>query len=107
MTKEIYRHVLLLMSMLLPFFVLPAIHHGLPIASAWNNTSNTSNDSNISTASNNTNSTTDMTNITNSVPLSSPTAKSPTDGKSVDVMVQASPFPLTAGDSKFKITFLQ
>jgi hypothetical protein len=107
MTKEIYRHVLLLMSMLLPFFVLVAIHHGLPIASAWDSTSNTSKDSNISTASNNTNSTTDVTNITNSVPLSSPTAKSPTDGKSVDVMVQASPFPLTAGDSKFKITFLQ
>lgn len=90
-------------SLLFLFYILIAVHYGFPFASAWNETSN---DSKTSMNSNMTNVTT-TSNTSSSVPLSSPTVKSPTDGKSVDVIVQASPFPLSMGDSKFKIAFLQ
>ncbi|HEX9320004.1 MAG TPA: hypothetical protein VF884_13810 [Nitrososphaeraceae archaeon] len=86
------------------FYILIAVHYGLPFASAWNETSN---DSKTSMNPNMINVTATLSNTSSPVPLSSPTIKSPTDGKSVDVMVQASPFPLSMGDSKFKITFLQ
>jgi hypothetical protein len=46
-------------------------------------------------------------NITKSVTISSQNVKIPTDGSSVDVLVQPSPFPLTIGDSKFKVSFFQ
>jgi len=46
-------------------------------------------------------------NLTKSISISSQNVKTPTDGASVDVLVQPSPFPLTIGDSKFKISFFQ
>ena len=46
-------------------------------------------------------------NITKSVTISSQNVKIPTDGGSVDVSVQPSPFPLTIGDSKFKLSLFQ
>ena len=46
-------------------------------------------------------------NITKSVTISSQNVKIPTDGGSVDVSVQPSPFPLSIGDSKFKLSFFQ
>ena len=53
------------------------------------------------------NDTNGTSNITKSVTISSQNVKIPTDGGSVDVLVQPSPFPLTIGDSKFKISFFQ
>src|SRR5580765_2355237 len=53
---------------------------------------------------NNTNGT---SNGTKSVAISSQNVKIATDGGSVDVLVQPSPFPLTIGDCKFKISFFQ
>lgn len=46
-------------------------------------------------------------NTTKSISTSTPNVKIPTDGASVDVLVQPSPFPLTTGDSKFRISFFQ
>ena len=51
------------------------------------------------------NDTNGSSNITKSVTISSQNVKIPTDGGSVDVLVQPSPFPLTIGDSKFKVSF--
>ena len=57
---------------------------------------------------NNTNGTSNGTsNGTKSVAISSQNVKIATDGGSVDVLVQPSPFPLTIGDCKFKISFFQ
>jgi hypothetical protein len=53
------------------------------------------------------NDTNGSSNITKSVTISSQNVKIPTDGGSVDVLVQPSPFPLTIGDSKFKVSFFQ
>jgi hypothetical protein len=53
------------------------------------------------------NDTNGSSNITKSVTISSQNVKIPTDGGSVDVLLQPSPFPLTIGDSKFKISFFQ
>ena len=53
------------------------------------------------------NDTNGTSNLTKSVTISSQNVKIPTDGGSVDVSVQPSPFPLTIGDSKFKLSFLQ
>jgi hypothetical protein len=50
---------------------------------------------------------TNSVNTTSSIPITSATAKGPTDGRSLGVMVQVSPFPLKTGDAKFKISFLQ
>jgi hypothetical protein len=50
---------------------------------------------------------TSSTNNMSSIAMTSANVKGPTDGGSLDVMVQASPFPLKTGDSKFKISFLQ
>jgi hypothetical protein len=50
---------------------------------------------------------TNSVNTTSSIPITSATVKGPTDGRSLGVMVQVSPFPLKTGDAKFKISFLQ
>ena len=53
------------------------------------------------------NGTSQVGSVTKSVIISSQNVKIPTDGGSVDVLVQPSPFPLTIGDSKFKVSFFQ
>jgi hypothetical protein len=53
------------------------------------------------------NDTNGTSNLTKSVTISSQNVKIPTDGGSVDVSVQPSPFPLTIGDCKFKLSFFQ
>lgn len=80
------------------FYVLIGGQYGSPFTSAWNNTLN---DSKTSTSANVTNCTTTSSNKTSSAFLSCSTVRSPTDRRSADVMVQASPFPQTVGDSKF------
>ena len=49
----------------------------------------------------------DTNGSSNITTISSQNVKIPTDGGSVDVLVQPSPFPLTIGDSKFKVSFFQ
>jgi len=40
-------------------------------------------------------------------PLSSPSTISSTDGKSLNIKIEPSPFPAKIGDEKFKVSFLQ
>ena len=97
--------VLMPVFLLLVFFVLNCNHYFFDYASAWNNDlAKSGNSSNVNTTSGNE---TSSSNITSSILISSPNVRSASDGGSLDVMVQASPFPLKTGDAKFKISFLQ
>jgi hypothetical protein len=89
----------------LGFFALNCNHYFFDYALAWKNElGNSGNSSNVNATSNNE---TSAFNMTSSILISSPNFRSPSDGGSLDVMVQASPFPLKIGDAKFKISFLQ
>jgi hypothetical protein len=91
--------------LLLVFFASNSNYHFFDYALAWNNESAKSgNSSNVNATSGNE---TIPSNMTSSILISSPNVRSPSDGGSLDVMVQASPFPLKIGDAKFKISFLQ
>ena len=78
-------------------------YYSVSFAYFSNNTSNDNGTSQVGSV----NDTNGSSNITKSVTISSQNVKIPTDGGSVDVLVQPSPFPLTIGDSKFKISFFQ
>lgn len=91
--------------LLLGFSALNCNHYFFDYALAWKNKlGNSGNSSNVNATSNNE---TSASNMTSSILISSPNVRSPSDGGSLDVMVQASPFPLKTGDSNFKISFLQ
>lgn len=101
---KFYVLALIASYLLVLFYALDSNYSVSHFALAWNyNLSDSGNSSNENGTSGNETS----SNMTNSIPVSSPNVRSPTDGGSLDVMVQASPFPLKIGDSKFKITFLQ
>jgi hypothetical protein len=101
------------LSPLAPFFivlifsVLLECQYILSIAGGTNDpTSNST--SNSSWSNSNAASVADnSTNTTSIVSITAPAVKSPTDGGSVDVEVQPTPYPPVVGDAKFKITFLQ
>ncbi len=66
----------------------------------------------VSTTAADTNNLTTVSNVNasaipNTIPISSPSTTAATDGKSLDVRVELSPYPAKTGDIKFKISFLQ
>ena len=90
---------------LLVFTVLNSNYFYIDRVLAWNTTvGDLGNTSNVNATD--VNSTSSASNMS-SIPMTSASVKGPTDGGSLDVMIQASPFPLKTGDSKFKISFLQ
>lgn len=92
---------------LLIFSVLLECQYVLPIVGATNDPLSNSTSNSTLINSNTTNAAGNSTNATSVVSITAPTVKSPTDGGSVDVEVQPTPYPPVVGDSKFKITFLQ
>jgi len=93
------------MFVLLVFSGLNSNYFHIDRVLAWNiGVGTLGNTSNVNATS--VNSTSSNSNMS-SIPMTSANAKGPTDGGSLDVMIQASPFPLKTGDSKFKVSFLQ